>query len=454
MSRAKEDGRLLQLRKFHPRRRPTSTDPFKGEEGHSKVDCTKPRVFTGKCRECDQGMLIAWFPIRSLLTPIIEGHEARNCPTKPKICKSCKQEGHEALECKEKMKINMDNVPDKTEDEAWALLTKASDERDLDDAKDAVKMLVKAVPDTDYVSLEKEFRKRDFSVYIIALEKETMPTWTMVDLQGNTGKKYAVGFYLSEKAHRPLLVSKWPASPEDNITRLADAGVPMDRGVDHCTNWLVPSPAPVFVILTGSATSLVIPRSTARRISFLSIKPRSLAPSAVKTVIVCEIALRSVRSLVLPELARFANLRSTLPPTAPIVSSVHAATAAPRITWPKSAPNARTGMSCTLLEYSILTRDSDADDHQWRDCPNPKDWSRVTCRNCGEKGHTIARCKQPKKEEEGARGADASGGFESADAGAGGGSGDWNDAAAPTGGSGQAAWETPAAAVSVGGGGW
>jgi hypothetical protein len=199
---------------------PMTTNISQGEEGHSKAECDKPRVFTGTCRTCNQ-----------------EGHQARDCPSKPKICKNCKEEGHDTLECKNKMKLDNNNIADKTEDEAWALLTKASDERDLDDFKDAVKMLVKAVPTTTYVELEKEFRKRNFSIYLIAMEKDTGPTWTNVDLQGNIGKKYAVSYFYNEKPQRPTLQAKWPKDAADNFERLADAGHPMDRGVEQCTNW-------------------------------------------------------------------------------------------------------------------------------------------------------------------------------------------------------------------------
>ena len=58
--------------------------------------------------------------------------------------------------------------------------------------------------------------------------------------------------------------------------------------------------------------------------------------------------------------------------------------------------------------------------HTGRECPKPRDYSRVTCQNCGEKGHTKVRCKQPPKEEDGEGfgsgnagqgGADAAGGY-------------------------------------------
>jgi hypothetical protein len=39
-----------------------------------------------------------------------------------------------------------------------------------------------------------------------------------------------------------------------------------------------------------------------------------------------------------------------------------------------------------------------------KECPKPRDYSRVTCQNCGEKGHTKVRCKAPPKPEEPADG--------------------------------------------------
>ena len=67
------------------------------------------------------------------------------------------------------MKMDLSNVPNKTTDEAWALLTQASEERDLGDFKEAVQMLCKANPAITYPELEKEFRSRAFNVYLIAM---------------------------------------------------------------------------------------------------------------------------------------------------------------------------------------------------------------------------------------------------------------------------------------------
>ena len=38
--------------------------------------------------------------------------------------------------------------------------------------------------------------------------------------------------------------------------------------------------------------------------------------------------------------------------------------------------------------------------HSSRECDKKRDYSRITCQNCGEKGHTKVRCKQPPKVED------------------------------------------------------
>lgn len=39
--------------------------------------------------------------------------------------------------------------------------------------------------------------------------------------------------------------------------------------------------------------------------------------------------------------------------------------------------------------------------HMSRECPKPKDWSRVKCQNCGEMGHGKARCPNPSNDDGG-----------------------------------------------------
>jgi hypothetical protein len=65
--------------------------------------------------------------------------------------------------------INLQHIADKTEDAAWKALEQASNECDIADFKEAVQVLVKACPELTYPKLEKEFRKRDLNIYLVAL---------------------------------------------------------------------------------------------------------------------------------------------------------------------------------------------------------------------------------------------------------------------------------------------
>lgn len=47
--------------------------------------------------------------------------------------------------------------------------------------------------------------------------------------------------------------------------------------------------------------------------------------------------------------------------------------------------------------------------HAAKECPEPKDWSKVQCNNCKEFGHTIKRCPNPAAEAE--EGGDGDGGW-------------------------------------------
>jgi hypothetical protein len=112
----------------------------------------------------------------------------------------------------------------------------AAEERDLDDVLDAAQRYFKAAPDTTYPQMEKGFRAQGFSVYLICLEKELTSTYTNMDLQGNLDKKYTVTWRLSDKPMRPSEKDGWPATPEENLERLEDAGKAVDRGIPKCSN--------------------------------------------------------------------------------------------------------------------------------------------------------------------------------------------------------------------------
>ncbi|RMZ84299.1 hypothetical protein DV738_g719, partial [Chaetothyriales sp. CBS 135597] len=370
-----------------------------GEDGHSKADCPLPRKFTGTCRECNE-----------------EGHQARDCPMKVKVCKQCLQEGHETIECKNAKVIDTSKVPDMTEDEAWAMLKKASDEKDLDDFRDGVKILSKAVPTLTYVDMEKEFRKRGFKVYLIGLVKNIEDTWTIVNLQGEVGKKYSVGYFLSEKPQRPKLVDVWPESAAANLERLADAGLAVDRGIPKCSNCgqmghvmrrcpeeIVPATrVTVSCKLCGEEGHRVRDCKQERQ------KPRD--PRACK---VCEATDHIARDC--PD--------------------------KPKRACHNCGSEEHMARDCEVIKC----RNCDEIGHESRDCPAPKDWSRVKCRNCGEMGHTVKRCKQPIKEDENDYPQPVNDGFDSGPVAGG---DDWNTAGV----SGHNDWEAAPAVVAADGG--
>ena len=148
----------------------------------------------------------------------------------------CSLIGHVALDCKNARKIDRSNVPDVPAEVAWAELKAASDERDLDDIKEAAQKYIKATPDATYPQLENAFRAQNMNIHLIGIEKELALTYTNMDLQGNLDKKYTVSWRLSPNHQRPKEKDFWPASTEENLARLHDAGEPVDRGIPKCGN--------------------------------------------------------------------------------------------------------------------------------------------------------------------------------------------------------------------------
>ena len=57
-----------------------------------------------------------------------------------------------------------------------------------------------------------------------------------MDLQGKLGCKYHVGLFFSEKSPRKNMKEAWPPTPKENMERLKDAGLPVERGVSKCSN--------------------------------------------------------------------------------------------------------------------------------------------------------------------------------------------------------------------------
>ncbi|CZR52959.1 related to hexamer-binding protein HEXBP [Phialocephala subalpina] len=408
-----------------------------GEKGHNKAECTNPTVareFTGTCRVCDQ-----------------QGHRAADCPSKPpSICRNCQQEGHEAIKCENPRKINRDHIENVPGEVAWEQLRAAVADHDLDDVKAAAERYVKATPDATYLTLEKAFRNQNLGIYLIAIEKELAITFSNMDLQGNLDKKYTIQWRWSPKSARPKEAEGWP-TPEENLERLTDAGEPVDRGIPKCSNCDelghtrnkceqdtnensdraegvghrvrdCPNPRPDKFACRNCKQS-----GHSSKVAFL-------------LVYIWEFLAYHIRNA--PSLA--------LPKESSVRSVVKSAT------FLATAPKEEVTFAVTV-ERKILMKVTARMGHASRECPEPKDWSRVKCSVCEEIGHTKVRCPQAKAEAEAGNGDGGYGGGDDAGTGYGdepsyGGSDNFGAPATTNGGYGGD--EFGAAAPAVAAGGW
>lgn len=204
--------------------------PRCGSADHWVNECPEPM----KCHNCDQeGHLARDCPHKVCNTCKQEGHFSRDCPEK--VCENCKQGGHDVGECTNPRKIDRGNVQ-QTREEAWKDIIAAVAEKDIDMLKPAIDSYLNACPDITYVDLEGKFREQKLGIYLVAVEKPLLGAFTNMDTQGNLGKKYTVTYRWSDKAARPRERDLWPSSPEENLERLADAGVTVSSLKIKCRN--------------------------------------------------------------------------------------------------------------------------------------------------------------------------------------------------------------------------
>ncbi|KAI9763684.1 MAG: hypothetical protein M1840_009157 [Geoglossum simile] len=328
--------------------------------------------------------------------------------------------------------MDWSDIPTKTPEEAWKLLATASDERDLFDFKEAVKMYIKALPGTTYKELEDAFRSSNLSVYLIAVEKEVIATSTIINLQGKMDCKYLVTYHFSPKARRESEKATWPATPEENLQRLEDAGHVANRGIPLCNN--CEELGHISKNCPEEKRAPVGPEIRCVNCDELGHRSRDCGQDRKQE------GGNDCRNCKKPghKAADCTEPRSAEGVECKRCNEVgHFA---------KDCPNSTGGWGCRNCgkeghKAADCTEDKNMDlvtcrncektGHYSKDCPLPKDWSKVTCNNCGQKGHTIRRCKEPIKEAEGA------GSAETAD-------GSWGEpsggAATALGGSGEDAW--------------
>ncbi|OQE96734.1 hypothetical protein PENNAL_c0001G00878 [Penicillium nalgiovense] len=357
-----------------------------GEEGHSKSECTKPRVFKGTCRICEK-----------------EGHPAVDCLERPPdVCKNCQAEGHKTMECKENRKFDLNLVADMLPHEAWAAMKKASDERDLDDFRDALKIYSKAVPHATWADIEKKMRVDDFNIYIIAMETEVDDVMSLIDLQGVLDREYVIGFFFSPKASRGHLRDRWPADAEQNLERMNNAGIPYERKVPKCLN-------------CGELghISRSCKEERAEGNDRVEIKC-SNCDGVGHRVRDCRQQRKNKHSC--RNCGSMEHIASECPEPRS-AADVECRKCNEAGHFAKDCPNVadrgpRTCRNCGCEDHiardcdqprdisTVTCRNCEKTGHYSRDCDQPKDWSKVQCKNCGEMGHTVVRCRQTPKDED------------------------------------------------------
>jgi hypothetical protein len=115
-------------------------------------------------------------------------------------------------------------------------LSTAIEERDIDDVKEALQEYLKSFPTLTWSEVELALRSQNLKLWVIATERQLLPTHTNMDLQGNLNKTYTISLRFNPKPERGRDVPLWPKDSDENMKRLADAGEVVPRGIPLCGN--------------------------------------------------------------------------------------------------------------------------------------------------------------------------------------------------------------------------
>ncbi|CAG8800620.1 18006_t:CDS:2, partial [Racocetra persica] len=202
------------------------------QPGHRASECTEEGFDGGKsfnCYKCNQ-----------------PGHRASECTeegdgSKTLSCFQCGSSEHLSARCPLRVRKTTPWENPKpasmSSEEAWEQLLKADKEKDIDDFKEAFEEYAKATPDENFQSIEKKLRAANCIGRIIALEREGIPlTKCLIDLQGNTGKKYVATLIMGSPDRLPRTAGSRARDEGENVEWLADAGFMRDDREPACFN--------------------------------------------------------------------------------------------------------------------------------------------------------------------------------------------------------------------------
>ncbi|KAK4219733.1 hypothetical protein QBC37DRAFT_409635 [Rhypophila decipiens] len=305
------------------------------------------------CKECDS-----------------PDHLVKDCPER--VCKNCGEKGHTVTACESARFVDRSEYADMSPEDAWKLLLKAVNEREVDDVKVAIQTYVKAAPETTYQELEKKLRAEDVKLWLIAIEKAGLAsTMTNMDLQGNMEKKHTVTYRFQWNPPRPRDRELWPADVDENIERLADAGEVVPRGLPKCSNC-----------------------SEIGHIS-KSCPQEKMEADTVRTIMCynCDTPGHRMRDCPTPRVDKFACKNCG--------QSGHKVA---DCTEPRSAKDVECRKCNEMGHFSkdcpkgggSGCRNCGQEGHGARDCTEPKNMDKVQCRNCDEYGHFSKECPKPR----------------------------------------------------------
>lgn len=145
--------------------------------------------------------------------------------------------GHVAFGCPNARSIDRSSFREVDYETAWEKIMQGIEKKDMDEVKEGIQEYVKSQPATSYADLEESFRGQGVKFYLIALENsEMMSGRTLMDLQGNLGKKYRVQYRWNDKPLRGREKDLFPKSAAENVERLRDAGEIVYNDIPKCHN--------------------------------------------------------------------------------------------------------------------------------------------------------------------------------------------------------------------------